>query len=140
MKLAVVRRKLGRVDRAIGKAIERGEIPGTVVLAGRGDKLRYEGVFGAACLSPERHPTRLNTLYDLASLTKVMATTPALFCWLATASSRSINRLWTCCRRSPSVPSPRSLYAICLRIAPVSVPGARTMKTCASANDGAARC
>ena len=73
-----MRRKLERVDRAIGKAVENGEIPGAVVLARMGDALRYEGVFGAACLSPERHPTRLNTIYDLASLTKVMATTPAL--------------------------------------------------------------
>jgi CubicO group peptidase (beta-lactamase class C family) len=73
-----VRRKLERVDRAIGKAVEKGEIPGAVVLARMGDALRYEGVFGAACLNPERHQTRLNTIYDLASLTKVMATTPAV--------------------------------------------------------------
>ncbi len=73
-----MRRKLGSADRAIEKAVAKGEIPGAVVLARRGDALRYEGVFGAACLSPERQETRLNTIYDLASLTKVMATAPAL--------------------------------------------------------------
>ena len=78
MKLAVVRRKLGRVDGVIGKAVDRGELPGAVVLAHQDEQLHYEDVFGAACLSPERHETRLNTLYDLASLTKVMATTSAV--------------------------------------------------------------
>ncbi len=69
MKLAVVRRKLGRVDGVIRKALDRGELPGAVVLAHQVEQLHYEDVFGAACLSPERHETRLNTLYDLASLT-----------------------------------------------------------------------
>jgi len=78
LKLAVVRRKLGRVDGVIGKAVDRGELPGAVVLAHQDEQLHYEDVFGAACLSPERHETRLNTLYDLASLTKVMATTSAV--------------------------------------------------------------
>ncbi len=78
-----MRGKLGRVDRAIQKAMEKGEIPGAVILARRGDALSYEGVFGAACLSPERYETRLNSIYDLASLTKVMATTPALMLLVA---------------------------------------------------------
>ncbi len=78
MKLAVVRRKLGRVDAVIQKAVDHGELPGAVVLAHQDEQLHYEDVFGAACLRPERHETRLNTLYDLASLTKVMATTSAV--------------------------------------------------------------
>jgi len=78
MRLAAVRKKLERVDHAIDKAIDRGEIPGGVVLARQGDELSYEGVFGAACLHPHRHDTRKDTIYDLASLTKVMATTAAV--------------------------------------------------------------
>jgi len=78
VKLAVVRKKLERVDHAIEKAIERGEIPGGVVFARQGTELTYEGVFGAACLHPHRHDTRRDTIYDLASLTKVMATTAAI--------------------------------------------------------------
>jgi CubicO group peptidase (beta-lactamase class C family) len=77
LKLAEVRRKLERVDRAIDKAIEKGEIPGAVILARQGDELRYEAAIGAAVLAPERHEARMTTLYDLASVTKVMATTAA---------------------------------------------------------------
>jgi CubicO group peptidase (beta-lactamase class C family) len=78
LKLSLVRRKLERVDRAVNRAIDKGEIPGAVILAKMGDSLRYEGVFGSAALTPERRETRLDTIYDLASLTKVIATTSAI--------------------------------------------------------------
>ncbi len=82
MKLAEVRRRLARVDRAIERSIERGELCGCVALA-RAGELEYRGVFGAAVLSPARHEARLDTLYDLASLTKVMATTAGLMLLVA---------------------------------------------------------
>lgn len=78
MKLAVVRKKLQKVDRAIEKAIARGELPGCVVLARMGEELSYEGVFGAACLSPDHYEARRETVYDLASLTKVIGTTSVI--------------------------------------------------------------
>lgn len=78
MKLALVKRKLERADRAVKRAVEKGELPGAVVVARQGEHLQYEGVFGLSTVSPSRHDTRRDTVYDLASLTKVMATTPAL--------------------------------------------------------------
>lgn len=78
MKLAAMGRKLERVDRAIEKAIAKGELAGAVVLAQYHDPIAYRGVFGAACLSPEHYATAEDTLYDLASLTKVIATTSAI--------------------------------------------------------------
>jgi CubicO group peptidase (beta-lactamase class C family) len=71
-----VRRKLERVDHALEKAIASGEIPGAVVLARQGE-LACERAVGLAAVSPEHHDVRLDTIYDLASLTKVMATTAA---------------------------------------------------------------
>jgi CubicO group peptidase (beta-lactamase class C family) len=93
VKLAAVRRKLERVDRALGKAIERGETSGAVVLARMGEALAYEGVFGLAAHSPQRHETRLDTIYDLASLTKVMATTAALMLLVADGKLRLDQRV-----------------------------------------------
>src|SRR5262245_48575728 len=86
MKRAVVQRKLERVDRAVNAAIERGELASAVILAKLGPELGYEGVFGAATLSPERRDARADTIYDLASLTKVMATTSAA--WLLVADGK----------------------------------------------------
>ena len=39
MKLAEVKRRLGKVERAIEKAIEAGELPGAVVMAQMGEEL-----------------------------------------------------------------------------------------------------
>ena len=69
MKLAAVRRKLERVDRAIQKAIDNGELVGASVLARMGDTLEYRAEVGAALTSPERREVGPETRYDLASLT-----------------------------------------------------------------------
>ena len=84
MKWSVVRRKLGRVDRAIDKAIEASEIPGAVVLARmvhEGEVLEHCSVRGLAVVRPERIPMARETLFDLASLTKPLATTTSIL-WL----------------------------------------------------------
>jgi CubicO group peptidase (beta-lactamase class C family) len=78
---SLVRRKLAGVDRAIDKAIERAEIPGAVVLARmprEGEILEHESVRGFAVLRPERIPMCRDTVFDLASLTKPLATTTAV--------------------------------------------------------------
>ncbi len=80
MRTSVIRRKLARVDRALDKAIEAGETPGAVLLARmprEGQVLEHAAVRGSAALRPERVPMARETLFDLASLTKVVATTTA---------------------------------------------------------------
>jgi CubicO group peptidase (beta-lactamase class C family) len=83
VKLAEVNRRLGKVERAIDKAIELGELPGAVVMARMGEELAFTQVCGAATLVPERIEARENTIYDLASLTKVMATTASVMLLVA---------------------------------------------------------
>ena len=81
MKWAVVRRKLARVDRALDKAIEAAQIPGAVVLARMpkdGELLEFASVRGLAVVQPERIPMTRETIFDLASLTKPIATTTAI--------------------------------------------------------------
>ena len=81
MKWAVVRRKLARVDRALDKAIANAEIPGAVVMAKvrRGEEMvDHLSVRGMAVLRPERIPMTQATIFDLASLTKPIATTTAV--------------------------------------------------------------
>ena len=81
MKWSAVRRKLGRVDREIDKAIARAEIPGAVVgarMPKNGETLEHFSERGLAVLQPERIPMTRRTIFDLASLTKPLATTTAL--------------------------------------------------------------
>lgn len=63
-------------ERALAEAIDRGDLPGAVFAAGVGEEVRQVVVAGFA----QRHggeprPMRRDTLFDLASLTKVVATT-----------------------------------------------------------------
>jgi CubicO group peptidase (beta-lactamase class C family) len=81
MRRALIKRKLEKVDRVLDKAIEAAEIPGAVVLARalrEGEWLEHVSVRGLAVARPERIPMVRETIFDLASLTKVMATTTAV--------------------------------------------------------------
>ena len=81
MKWAVVRRKLAKVDRAIDKAIANAEIPGAVAMARvswKDEVVEHLSVRGMASLRPERIPMARTTVFDLASLTKPIATTTAV--------------------------------------------------------------
>jgi CubicO group peptidase (beta-lactamase class C family) len=81
MRHAAIRRKLGKVDRALDRAIEGAEMPGAVVLARMhrdGEWLEHLSVRGLAVARPERLPMARETVFDLASLTKVLATTTAV--------------------------------------------------------------
>ena len=81
MKRSLINRKLGRVDRALDKAIEKAEIPGAVVLARmprEGEVLEHLSTRGHAVLRPERLPMTRDTIFDLASLTKPMVTTASI--------------------------------------------------------------
>ena len=81
MKWSAVQRKLGRVDRAIEKSIEKTEIPGAVLLARmpkHGEVIEHFSRHGLAVVRPERIPMTRETVFDLASLTKPLATTTAI--------------------------------------------------------------
>jgi CubicO group peptidase (beta-lactamase class C family) len=81
VKWSAVRRKLGRVDRAIQKSIDKTEIPGAVLLARmpkHGEVVEHFSRHGLAAVRPERLPMTRETIFDLASLTKPLATTTAL--------------------------------------------------------------
>jgi CubicO group peptidase (beta-lactamase class C family) len=81
MKKSLIHRKLARVDKALDKSIEKAEIPGAVVLAHmprEGEVLEHLSVRGHAVLRPERLPMTRETIFDVASLTKPLATTTAI--------------------------------------------------------------
>jgi len=66
------------VDAAIEHSIQEGEIPGAVLIIGHDGHVIYRKAYGWRALEPRREPMTLNTIFDLASLTKVIATTTAV--------------------------------------------------------------
>jgi uncharacterized protein YbbC (DUF1343 family)/CubicO group peptidase (beta-lactamase class C family) len=70
--------KLSAVDSVIQQAIADGNIPGAVLVVGHNGKVIYRKAYGHRALEPRREPMTPETIFDLASLTKVVATTTAV--------------------------------------------------------------
>lgn len=67
-----------QVDALINEAVTTGLIPGAVLAIGHNGHLVYLKAYGSRSLVPSREPMTVNTIFDLASLTKVVATTPSV--------------------------------------------------------------
>jgi len=70
--------RLSGVDTIIRQAIADGNIPGAVLVVGHDGKVIYRKAYGERALEPKHEPMTLETIFDLASLTKVIATTTAV--------------------------------------------------------------
>ena len=67
--------KIAQVDRVVDEAIADGTIPGAVVGVVRGDKIVYLKAYGNKSVVPEVEPMTVETMFDLASLSKCVSTT-----------------------------------------------------------------
>jgi uncharacterized protein YbbC (DUF1343 family)/CubicO group peptidase (beta-lactamase class C family) len=70
--------RLTGVDSVIQSAVAEGNIPGAVLVVGHNGAVVYRKAYGSRALEPRREPMSLDTVFDLASLTKVIATTTAV--------------------------------------------------------------
>ena len=66
------------LDSIVLDAIHDREIPGAVLLVGHNGQVVYRKAFGNRALEPRREPMTVDTIFDIASLTKVVATTTAV--------------------------------------------------------------
>jgi uncharacterized protein YbbC (DUF1343 family)/CubicO group peptidase (beta-lactamase class C family) len=62
------------VDAIVERAVDEGNIPGAVLLVGHNGKVIHRKAFGSRSLEPVREPMTIDTIFDLASLTKCLAT------------------------------------------------------------------
>ena len=70
--------RLARMDAVIADSIAKKELPGAVVLVGRHGKVVWRKAYGARAVEPQREAITTDTIFDLASLTKVVATTTSI--------------------------------------------------------------
>jgi uncharacterized protein YbbC (DUF1343 family)/CubicO group peptidase (beta-lactamase class C family) len=66
------------LDTLIQGAISEGLLPGGVLVIGHNGRVVYEKAYGNRSLVPQVEPMTLDTIFDCASLTKVIATTSCL--------------------------------------------------------------
>jgi len=69
-----------RITAAMESAVRSGVFPGAVLFVRACGRVVYHRAVGSAALMPEREPASVETIYDLASLTKPLATTSAVLC------------------------------------------------------------
>jgi len=75
MDLSTYAERLAPVDAIVKNAIANGHAPGAVVVIGHQGKVIYRKAFGNRSMEPTVEPMTVDTVFDMASLTKVMATT-----------------------------------------------------------------
>ncbi len=85
---------LDPIDAAVAASMEAGEIPGAVVLVARHGRIAYFKAFGHRSLRPAREPMTVDTIFDMSSLTKVMATTPSIMLLVESGSLRLADKVW----------------------------------------------
>jgi CubicO group peptidase (beta-lactamase class C family) len=85
--------RLKRIDAAVESAIKEGALPGAVVLVGRSDRTEYFKAFGNRSVQPKTEPMTKDTVFDVSSLTKVVATTPSIMLLVEEGSLRLGDRV-----------------------------------------------
>jgi uncharacterized protein YbbC (DUF1343 family)/CubicO group peptidase (beta-lactamase class C family) len=66
------------LDSVINQAIREDKIPGAVVLVGHNGQVVYRKAYGNRALLPAKEPMTTDTIFDIASLTKIVATTSGM--------------------------------------------------------------
>jgi CubicO group peptidase (beta-lactamase class C family) len=71
--------RFAAIDAAVEKSIAAGEMPGCVVLILHKDEVVYRKAFGLLAKQPAEVKMRPDAIFDLASLTKPVATATSIF-------------------------------------------------------------
>jgi uncharacterized protein YbbC (DUF1343 family) len=66
--------RLARIDGVVAESIARHELPGAVVLVGHRGKVLFRKAYGNRAVEPFVEPMTVDTVFDVASLTKTVAT------------------------------------------------------------------
>ena len=88
-------RRLELIEPLIAADIKDKKLPGAVVLVGRRDRIAYQKAFGNRALVPAPEPMTADTIFDLASLTKVVATTTSVLMLIEDGKVRLNDRVAT---------------------------------------------
>jgi uncharacterized protein YbbC (DUF1343 family)/CubicO group peptidase (beta-lactamase class C family) len=74
----VSKEKLAQMDQVIAQEIALHRLPGAVVLVGRKGQVVWRKAYGSRAVEPAREAMTTDTIFDLASLTKVVATATSI--------------------------------------------------------------
>jgi uncharacterized protein YbbC (DUF1343 family)/CubicO group peptidase (beta-lactamase class C family) len=87
--------RLARVEDAIARGIGEKKVPGAVVVVGRRGKVVLAKAFGRRTVEPMDEPMTRDTVFDMASLTKPIATATSVMVLLERGKFRLADRVVT---------------------------------------------
>ncbi|MEX1129248.1 MAG: exo-beta-N-acetylmuramidase NamZ domain-containing protein [Vicinamibacterales bacterium] len=87
--------RLDTIEPLVKAEIATKKLPGAVVLVGRGDRVVWQKVIGNRALEPKVEAMTADTIFDAASLTKVVATTTAAMILIEEGKIRLSDRVAT---------------------------------------------
>ncbi len=70
--------RLNLIDDLMAGVIRNGDCPGGVVLVGRGDEIVFRKAYGHRSLDPQKVEMTADTIFDMASVTKLVATATSM--------------------------------------------------------------
>lgn len=70
--------RLAAIDKLVDETLAEGKAPGCVVVVGRRDSVLYRKAHGFRALAPDPEEMTLDTVFDVASMTKPLATAASL--------------------------------------------------------------
>ena len=76
--LTVSTTRLAEMDSVIAGDIAKGKLPGAVVVVGRKGRVVWQKAYGSRTVEPTREAMTPETIFDVASLTKVVATATSI--------------------------------------------------------------
>lgn len=65
---------LAEIESIVRQGIDDGELPGAIVIYADNSKILYQQTFGHRQIEPSRQPMTVDTVFDMASITKPVAT------------------------------------------------------------------
>ena len=77
--LALADSPLDKIESEVTAAIARQELPGAVVLVMHKNEIVYRQAFGLRSIEPDQQEMTVDTIFDLASLTKPIVTATSIF-------------------------------------------------------------
>ncbi len=77
-KVDISTKRLSQMNQVIEEAIAKHQLPGAVVLVARKGRVVWREAYGSRAVEPQREVMTTDTIFDLASLTKVVATATSI--------------------------------------------------------------
>ncbi|MFI5181010.1 MAG: exo-beta-N-acetylmuramidase NamZ domain-containing protein, partial [Thermoanaerobaculia bacterium] len=85
--------RLSLIDAAVAESIGRKECPGAVVLVGRRGRVVFRKAYGNRTVLPKIEPMTVDTVFDMASLTKPLATATSVMILIEEGKLRLADRV-----------------------------------------------